>query len=54
MNNMNNDKRIPTILLLEEDNDVRELLVESISSRNYHILVAVNKENIGRLVSKFD
>ena len=43
---MINVKRIPTILLLEEDNDTRGLLVENLSRLNYHVLVAVNKENI--------
>ena len=43
---MLNAKQIPTILLLEEDNDTRGLLVENLRCLNYHVLVAVNKENI--------
>lgn len=43
---MVNDSRIPTILLLEEDDDTRALLVENLNRQNYHVLVVVNKENV--------
>ena len=43
---MLNDRRIPTILLLEEDNDTRRLLVENLSRQGYHVFVAVNKKNV--------
>ena len=36
------DRQIPTILLLEEDNDTRRLLVENLSRQNYHVFVVVN------------
>ena len=39
------NKRISTILLLEEDDDARGLLVENLSRENYRVLVAVNQEN---------
>ena len=42
---MLNPRRIQTILLLEEDNDARNALVENLTSQNYCILIAVNKQN---------
>ncbi|AFZ35885.1 hypothetical protein Sta7437_2344 [Stanieria cyanosphaera PCC 7437] len=38
-------ERIPTILLLEKDDETRRLLIENLRDRNYRVLAAIDEEN---------